>query len=78
MAYEKPVLAAPTARILAKLILNHLKATNIDFMNYDELKIWVSDFYEYSTRYLKKIDPELSTNHGQVMNDIYYKNVFCK
>lgn len=70
IAYEKPVPPAQAVRILSKLILNHIKTTNIDFMSYDEIKELVNGFYEHSKRYLKTIDQKYSFSNQDVMNEI--------
>lgn len=70
VAYEKPVSPAQAVRILSKLILNHLKSTNIDFMSYDEIKELVNGFYEFSKRYLKTVDQKYCFSHNDVMKKI--------
>lgn len=69
-AYFKPVYPAPTIKILAKFILNHIKSTNIDFMNRQELNELVNDFYEYSKRFIKTIDEKLITSTDEIKRQI--------
>ena len=64
--YYKPVLPAPTTRVLAKFILNHIKSTNIDFMTSEELKELVNEFYKYSKRFIKTIDKKHITSKDQI------------
>ena len=70
--YLKPVKPAPTTKILAKFILNHIKSTNIDFMNPQELNELVNEFYEYSTRFIKSFDKKLVTKKSQILEEIEF------
>ena len=69
VAYEKPVSSAEATKTFARLILNHIKSTNIDFMNYDELKDLIEDFYAYSKRFMT-INENYSFSHEMVMEHI--------
>tara|TARA_B100001057_G_C22781266_1_gene923732 strand:+ start:502 stop:1293 length:792 start_codon:yes stop_codon:yes gene_type:complete len=70
--YLKPVYPAPTTKILSKFILNHIKSTNIDFMNRQELNELVNEFYEYSKRFIKSIDEIQVTRKSQILEQIEF------